>query len=348
MLRKLSYLVCIAACCATSCSKSKPDPFSVKDWIDQQRKDTPQYTGPKVRLDVQFTPGSYTLTDTVETKQQIVSRDEERSTEERVTLAGDVEISRPDRSRGQTVRYTCRRVQQTSSARGGTQSYDSAGPADKQPKDLAAILAPLVGWQATVRVRDGKYTKVEGLDSLVAKLSESLPPGTAKQVVPKLQNKMQTFLKHLLVKHWGKLMPAQAVGPGDTWDVQISVPAVPFLGDTTFDCTCLLQDIEEVKGSKVAILAFASTAVVKAQTVDLSMLGPMPLQGEISKMEFITTGTAHFDLGVGLCTKTAVEMKGQGRMLVRGPKNESAKWAFSIQAKAENTLTPQPATSGTE
>lgn len=349
MFRRAPVLLCVLVCCAVSCSKSSPDKFSVKRWIKGQQKEAPAYSGPKVRLALKLTPGSYTVTESLSAKRQTQSADNAHNVQESIEISGDVDISKPDSSGGQTVRYVCRRVKKTVSAGGRTKNFDSAGPAKDQPEDLARQYRPFVGWQVTAHARNGKYTKTEESKDLMKRLADALPEGNVRHALPNARRMMQSFLEGLLKGHWGKLLPKDPVGPGDQWAVQFPVKAVPFLGDATFDFLCTLVDIEETAGRKIARIALAAQATVKDQEVDLTGLGTVPLKATVDKMEFNTTGTALFDLSIGLCVRTMIEMKAQGTMFVRGEEDKTATVEIKIAAKAETTLTKResPAPEGT-
>lgn len=308
-----------------------------RDWVRSRRKASPKYKGPKVLLQVKFTPGAYTLTESEKSTKHITVQGQEQVVRESMTITGDVEISPPDPSGEQRVRYICRTIKQRTSAPGQTMSFDSEGPPDEQNAQLAAAFRPLVGWEGTVIGRNGKFTKVEGVEDLMMRISASLPQG-ASQMIPKMRKMMQAFMKELLTKHWGAIISKQPVGPGDEWTASIHVQSIPFLGEATFDCYCLLEDIENTPRGKSAILDFAYRSTISDRPVDTSMFGSLPVKATIKRMEFDGTGTAHFDMDIGLSTDVTIDLKGKGDMSMRAPGDQSMDMHIDFDVSGKNSL----------
>lgn len=300
---------------------------------------SPRAKSPKLRLLVEFTPGSYTLCEVMNTTTEITAEGQRQKLGDVLTVSGGVTISAPDPSGEQTVRFVCRKIKDESSLPGVSMRFDSEGPAEEQNELLASVLRPLLGWEGVLTVRDGKFVKVEGVEDLMGRIQASLPPQAAP-LADKLKTQMQEFLKELLTRHWAQLLPQQPVGPGDTWRAKLRVQSIPMLGEMTFDCDCALEGIEEAAGGKVAVMRFTCESVVEDRAIDMGGLVPPGVQARIQRMTVHQTGKARFDPRIGLSVQATLDSQLDGEMSVQTPDGQTGTVKLQVTVKYENTLTP--------
>ncbi len=350
MNRYLSFLMALLGALALSCVPEPVEPeFSASEWVEAQKRAEPQYTGPDVQLEPRFEPGTYTLTQSVITRNRMESTGtgETHSAEIRRRITGDIEISEPDEQGVQTVRYTCRRMRETDATARGVVTYDSDEPElDDDSPPMAAVLKsyvdPFIGWTATLRVRNGEVIETEGLDDLMEQVAESAEVEDPDADLAAIRRQMQLFLDGMLTQHWAELLPGRPVGPGDTWEKTIQVDEIPFLGDTEFQTACLLEDIEpsDGDGPGIAVIRFAIATVARDHQIDLTEISSVPLRGTAGDVLFQSKGTTRFDLDRGVALETTVDMLAAGDMYLRGP-DGNVRMDFEVETEVTTTLEPK-------
>ncbi len=293
----------------------------------------------KLRLEVKFTPGSYVLTEVLNSATEITAEGQRQKMGDAMTVGGGVIISAPAASGEQTVRFVCRQIKSETSLPGMTMRFDSQGPEEEQHQLLASVLRPLLGWEGVLTVRDGKFVKVDGVEHLISKMQASLPPEAAP-LADKLKTQMQEFLKEMLTRHWAQILPHGPVGPGDAWQAKLQVRSIPVLGEMTFDCDCLLDGVEEAAGGKVAVWSFKCKSAVEDRPMDLGGLVPPGVQAKIQRMTVNQTGRARFDTRIGLSVQATLDSQIDGELSVRAPDGQSGIVKLQVTAKYQNTLTP--------
>ena len=348
MLWKHRWLLCVLLCCLVSCSD--PDlSFLDDDSSDSDPKST--YTGEKVLMTIKFTPGSYALSESMDMKLKMDVKAQGQKVEMKMgfplTLAGDVDISKPDQTREQEIRFTCRAVKMgmkmNVNAGGRTMdksmSYDTAGRPEDQDPELESVCRPFVGWVATIRGRDGKFTDVKGAEFLMGKIRRSASP-EMRGMMGNLEKQMQAFTEEMLTKHWGALIPTYPVGPGDRWSKPITIKTMPMLGPTTLDCSCEVKDIEETSDGKIVVLDFSIRTTIKNKPLDMSAISGIGRGGSatIKSLTLTQNGTARFDTSIGLSTRATVRATGKGDISIRAG-GETATADMDLQMDYKNTLT---------
>ncbi len=289
-------LTVLALACACPAQAPAND---LKDRPDKPAARPATYKGPKVALKVTFTPGAYVLTETMTmpmTMTMTVSgRDRTMKTDITMAVGGGIEISKPNESGEQDVRFSCRAVKTTISMLGQTMQYDSAGPADKQTPQLARALKPLVGVEVTLTGKEGKWKNVsEALTTVLAKIGD-------RQMRQQMRGMWEPFLQEMLTKHWARMIPTKPVGPGDEWASSIKVASMPMLGDMAFDANCRLRDVVKTPAGQVAVIDFVVKAKVADKTIPPAEGGP-PVKMVIDTLQTYMTGTVRFNMDIGLGT----------------------------------------------
>ena len=313
----------------------------LKDRPDQPAAKASTYTGPKVQLKVKFTPGTYVMNETMvlPLKMKIHMGQQTQPMDMTMTMGvgGGVAISKPTASGEQDVGFTCTAIKTEIAMLGTTMTYDSSGPAAKQTPQLARALKPLVGVKVTLTGKDGKWKNVsEALNTVLGKIGDA---AMRKQ----MRGTWEPFLKEMLTKHWAKMLPPKPVAPGDRWVATINVTTIPVLGDLRFAANCLLRDIRSTAAGKLACIDF----VVKAEVTDKEVQAPagtMPVKMKIDTLQTYMTGTAEFNMDIGLATRVDLRQELTARMSAQGAM--AMTMSLEADAKYSNTLRKAPAGKG--
>lgn len=296
----------------------------------------------KVTLRPKFTPGSYDLVERMATRMNMsINAGQMRmSSTNDMTVGGAVDIAAPDPSGEQHVRFTCNRVKMDTLSEGGPagrrehMAFDSAGPPDQQHGMLAQMMRPMVGWRGDMWARDGKFTRAEGITSLMERILMAAPPEVGP-MMQQLEQQMSGFLEEMLTQHWGELLPKDAVGPGEQWKTQINVKTVPMLGPMKVDAECMLHHIEQGRGGPKAVIGFNLTADVRDR--DIETPGG---KARVQSLAIQQSGICYFDTAVGLSTRVVVEGNVRGNLRAEGPRGEQADLTMDVEIKADNALVP--------
>ena len=304
---------------------------------DRDKRPEPTYKGPKVTLEIKFTPGEYRLTEEVNIDTTITAEGESMETSQSTLVHSDVTIAEPKPSGEQEITTICRRIKQSVTVGKRKTEYDSAAPAAGQDRSLRRALSPLIGWRGVLTVdANGKFIKLDGLESLLAAIEAN---SSSSQMSRQLRKQFQSFFQEMLTKHWGKLIPTKPVGPGDEWTKQIKVDFVPMLGDMKFDCDAWLEDIKKTDEGQVALINFRVETTMRDKKID-ALPGA---SATIERLSIDLVGTAHFNMDIGLCAKLDVRLSGGGSISVQARgKSQTAK--LRLDGRIHNRLKRLPGT----
>ena len=109
------------------------------------------------------------------------------------------------------------------------------------------------------------------------------------------------------------MVPAGPVGPGDEWKAAVNVSTVPMLGDMGFTANCRLRDVKDTDRGKIAILDFVVKTKITDREVNAAP-GGMPVKMKIDRLETYMTGTAEFNMAIGLATRLDLRQDLTARM----------------------------------
>jgi hypothetical protein len=294
----------------------------------------------RVALAVKFTPGQYSLVEKDRTVTRISAQGEKQESTDATTICGDLNIDPPDGRGEQAIRFICRRIKNDTEAAGRTLHYDSEGDPGRQDRELASVLGPMVGWEATITGRDGKIIRVEGVSDLMSRIRLSAP-SEAGPMLGKLQEMLDGFLREMLTKHWAEAIPDHPVGPGDSWSARIKMGAVPLLGKMQVDCYCSVVALEGTPGQRTAVIDLKVDMTINNRQLDLAESMGVPVRVTIGHLTAYGDFVARFDTAIGLCTSITGNMDVQGDMVVEAPNGEKAAARLDVKTNTENTLTPQ-------
>jgi hypothetical protein len=192
-----------------------------------------------------------------------------------------------------TISMTTERVQIDIQGMAGNVKYDSESgeePTDPQAKMIAA----LANLSYTMVVGpDGSVKSIQGMDKLRESLLAALSP---EQVAMMQQIGGEMFSEESLsrmAQQNVQVFPADAVGPGDTWDRSFTM-SVPMLGSMTTNTTFTLTGTEQRDGRTIAKIESTGTLTMGND------LGDTKISGGI---EF------DIDRGIALSSSTTTSMQ---------------------------------------
>jgi len=306
------------------------------------------YQGPKVELKIVMKPALYTCVEAQEDQgtQSVKagSESQEMKSSSTMRVEGDVDIRPPAPATGERhITYTCTRVKMDANQAGQRMAFDSddpsAGSGGMGDQVLRSALRPLVGWKGVqVYSRDGKFLRLEGLEHLLSQMSGG--PG-GPQMVAMMRKMLEPFLRDTLTRHWGKLIPTDPVGPGDSWKRLIDLDSVPMFGKLDIEFTCWLTDVEERPTGKVAVMVCDGKARVRDRDLDMSALNaPGSPKTTVDDMTMLMRMTVKFPLDVGLATELNAEIDLDGSMTIR-VMGQTAHSTLRQASKLTYTLTPK-------
>jgi hypothetical protein len=324
---------------------SSPDPTAVK--IDHPQT---------IELKTKFVPGLYDLTESMGTRMNMTVAAQGQTmsigSSSKMTLGGDVSIGGPDTNREQLVKFTCRSVKMTSDTEmpgkpNQTESFDSDSTSNP-PSMLADMLSPMIGWEGRSWTRDGKFTRADGLLSLMDRMRAAAPP-EAHQMLGNMEKQLSEFLKEMLTQHWGEVLPQNPVAPGAKWKTKMKIKSVPMLGAMDVDCECMLHRIERgSNGAKVAVVGFTASSQITNRDLNLSEMMPGAPPAHVSSLTITEYGLFYFDTEIGLSTRVAMEGSVIGSMTMTDPgSGEKAQMSMNVNldvndSLSRNTTGPRP------
>ncbi|HUT31889.1 MAG TPA: DUF6263 family protein [Planctomycetota bacterium] len=306
------------------------------------------YKGPKVQMKILLNPGRYTIVETQEDRgTQTVKagrESQDANTSSTVRVDGEIEIQPPHATTGERrVTYTCTRVKMDADQGGQKMSFHSddpkASPRDPGSQMLAGVLGAMVGWTGVqVYSKDGKFLRLEGLEHLLTKMRAA--PG-GPQMAAVMRKMLEPLLRDTLTRHWGKLLPADPVGPGDTWQRRVDFEQFPMFGDLDFDFTCWLTDVEESPAGKVAVMLCDGSARLRDRDLDMSGMGiPGAPKTTVDDMTLLLRMTVKFPLHIGLATEVNGNVALDGSMTIR-VLGQTARSTLEQDSRFGYTLTPK-------
>ena len=234
-----------------------------------------------------------------------------------------------------TVKVTYHAVQMKMDGPMGKVDYDSANPPDEVPK-LAQGLAALVGQSFTLDFTpEGRVTRVEGLDAVLARMIEKLelPAGAMKKMMEDQLKKqfgdkaMRETMEQLMAMY-----PEGPVGIGDSWTKKVKLTkAFPLEMENTYV-------LKERKGG-VAILDTRSTLKSDPKAEPMKM-GPLSLSYDLTGKQ---EGQVEMDEATGWTLGAKMTQEFSGKMKMEGAPGMTEPLSWPITAKSTITLTaPKP------
>lgn len=154
---------------------------------------------------------------------------------------------------------------------------------------------------------------MEGVDEMMSRMSG----GGAAGMTPLKSMMSEGYFKQMMSS--SRFLPPKAVAPGDSWPVQLEIPAEP-LGTLVMDQTFTLQNWEKHGKRNCARLEFTGTIKTKSGST-ATPTGPMGMTMNIKDGN--TSGTSWFDPELGIVIDTTMNQDMTIAILL--PKNPKAK-----------------------
>jgi Family of unknown function (DUF6263) len=276
------------------CSKDRPT---------KPKQEASSYKGPKVLLKPKLRAGDYSQSVGFDFDTKISGGRSNVKMTMNMLMEASLSAEPPAANGNQIVKTTFDRVKTDVDLAGTSMSYDSSR-AGSSGSPLAAGLAPLVGWTATLTFADDNtILKAEGLDELMSRVKNG--PGSA-DARESLKGVYDSLAEGSLYGEWEALFPKHPVGPGDRWQGVMNQRNDVF-GDVNVNCNVICQDIRDTPEGKVAIIDFIGTTTIKNKTLENG-------SGRIEKMDMWLKGRTQFNLDLGTATEVALDFEADGDM----------------------------------
>lgn len=288
--------------------------------------------GEKVRLRLRLEKGnSYGIKMTIQ--QKVVQKIQGNQVDVDQTLGMeytfDVKEVKDDGT--MTAEVTYHAVQMKMDGPTGKVDYDSAEPPDEVPK-LARGMAALVGQSFTLDMTaEGRVTRVEGIDALLAHMIEKLklPAGAMKTMMEDQLKKqfgdkaMRETMEQLMAMY-----PDKPVGIGDSWTRKVKVTkGFPLEMENTY----VLKD----RKGGVAILDTKSTLKSDPKAEPMKM-GPLSISYALSGKQ---EGQVEMDEATGWTLGAKLTQEFSGTMTMEGAPGMTGPMSWPVSAKSTITLT---------
>jgi hypothetical protein len=191
-----------------------------------------------------------------------------------------------------TVTITTEHVQVEMSGPTGNVSYDSR--TDEAPTaPEVQMFAAMAGLSYTMVIGpEGTVQSVQGMDLLIDKMMEALPPEAVALGRGMLGEMFSEEFITNMMQQSIQIFPPEPVGAGDSWQHSFSTP-VPVIGEVTTNLTFKVDGIEERDGGTVAVISSTGDMVVGEEDGG-------PFAGMMAMDEAEITGTMNFDVDRGL------------------------------------------------
>lgn len=208
-----------------------------------------------------------------------------------------------------TVRIATDRVQGYRRSPVENMGFDS--DSDQESKNWKVRMAIVQAGTSYIFVFDsyGQIKDVQGIEELVARMREDLPPDAVamfdQMILPTFTAE---FMKGAFQSRIGSF-PTEPVGPGDTWDFTYSL-SLPVFGNMTTRITSTLDRIED-HGSRLAIISSTGDSKKTGEADD-------QFAGMIQIDNVVIIGTTEFDVDRGRVLKSAFSKTMEMTMAVGG------------------------------
>jgi hypothetical protein len=148
-------------------------------------------------------------------------------------------------------------------------------------------------------------------------------------------------MEEILIKHWGKMIPQEPVAPRDVWERTITLDSMPMVGGAELRCAAGLVDIKESPEGQIAVITIAIETDLSSTPMDMTSMGGGQGDASFEDFHLRITGTAHFNIDVGLATHLTMTMTGDGRMSVRPPGGRPQTAGMDMTVEYASDLTPR-------
>ena len=263
----------------------------------------------KYTLKNRFPEGTYTLTQTTSMDMTINMEAEEgfsqkmpmkqHQTQEIKIVAGPTEADGTQKVSMEIVRMAVE-----AETMGVTMKYDSADDSQQNAESPMSMVGFVVGLKLTMTYdKDGKVTKVEGLDEFWEKAAKDAPLAM-RAMIKELKKSMnsETYTKMLDVNK--EDMPPKSVAVGESWQVEAEAE-LPIIGKMHVQKTNTLESVETVDGVEIATIRSVGTlTAADGQTIKI---GPGEVTIKEMNIDVDTVGKMEVKTGVPVSTESKIK-----------------------------------------
>ena len=212
--------------------------------------------------------------------------------------------------------------------------YDSADPdSDKSPMKAAGVI---VGLKITTLFdKDGKPTKVEGMDEFFDKLlnNPEYPKPIAEMMKKKISNESMTKMMDFA----RDAMPKEPVAVGETWKTE-GTSTLPILGEAKTNLENTLETVKTENGRKIAVIA----TKLLIQSDEPNEMEPVPgAKVTFTKMNITGNTTVLLDIESGLALSSTSDTE-MAMELSTNVGDKTMEQKISGKGKTTMTMTPIP------
>ena len=300
-----------------------------------KRKDS-SGSEPRVRLQMRYPPGRYSMVRTMDLSMQVETKleDKEQRQEMKMQMALELslDVKAPDAAGVTVVTMGFDRIKQDVDGGPIKLSFDTKDKASLASHPVARFYGQLLGAKLVMRLdQNGKPLGVAGMDALWDRIAAADP--TIARQAPQLKEQFNDKAMSGMISQEMALFPNQPVGVGGVWHAQPSLP-VPMLGPTDCKYECELTKLEDTpKGKTATIETYALMTGKSGQPT----VGPMGARIDTADMEF--TGTMKLNAATGLMQHYAVDVEGS-LSVTAGPDKQQTTTTTKIDGTVEMRVTP--------
>lgn len=213
--------------------------------------------------------------------------------------------------------------------------YDSANPPDEVPA-AARAMAALVGQSFTLDITpEGRVTKVQGLDAMLAHMIEKLglPDGPTKTMMEdQLKKQFGDQAMRQTMEQLMAVYPDKPVAVGDAWTKKVKLTkGFPLQIDTTY----------AMKGRKAGVATLDTKSTLKSDPkAEPLKMGPLSISYDLSGTQ---KGQIEMDEASGWTRGAKLTQEFSGKMKMEGAPGMTEPMSWPITAKSTITLAPSKA-----
>jgi hypothetical protein len=292
----------------------------------------PAFAQQKVSLEHKYVPGQYVLTMDQRAKTTTSMMGQRIPSDVTMETAAQIDVSKPDDKGNKTIKFTYKRVTQTVDAGGMRMSFDSAKK-DQTPSPLASM-GKMVGSTITMTVdKDGKVTKVEGVDEMMDKMTEGNPAAAGMMKDMKKQFGPEAMAQ--MISSSRQFLPEKPVAPGESWTSSATIP-MPMIGEAKTEMKNKLTEVKKVDGREMAAIAFEGTTKSEGGEA----VGDENVQMKMSSMDIKQKGTVLVDTENPMIQQSTMSQKGTMTMSAGAAQGQEMQMKIEMDGTTRTSVKP--------
>lgn len=284
----------------------------------------------KVDLKLKYLPGTYTVTMDMDLKTTAtVGEKEQPGQSMKMTMVIKMVVT-PGEGGKKNIDLKFDKVKLTMNMPGGEQTYDSTGPADKQPEMLAKLYDPILKAKLTMVMDEtGKIVETKGWEEM----AKNMGPAGAGMGAAFSDKAMKQ-----MIEQQQAIMPTKPVGVGDGYESKMTLP-MPILGNMDIKFDMKVKAIDGTGDDQVATLEFKAVAGTDKPTT--TQMGPAKMT--LDSMKMTQQGELKFNVKLGSAMSGTVDQDMNMAMTVPGEDGNDVKTTVKQTGKIKTSTVFEPA-----